>query len=61
METRLYKVTDRAGRIRLIDAGNPAQARNHCARAEYDVEVAKPHDVAALVQAGVFPEKVGAE
>lgn len=60
--TRPYKVTNTAtGEVRLVQAGNQAQARNFVARNQYAVESASGNDVIEIMQAGVKPEVATAD
>lgn len=48
---RIYKVTGPAGDPRYIRASNAAQARNHAARTQYQVEVATQDDLVEALTA----------
>lgn len=55
---RLYIVTDNDTKTeRLIDAGNPAQARLHATKTRFTTKLADQRDVARLVKAGVEVEE----
>ena len=59
-DTRIYRVAD-GDDVRLIEAANPAQALRFCAAARYQIEVARPKDVAYLMSKGVKVERAKGE
>ena len=61
MATRLYRVRlrgtpDQPATTRLVEAGNPAGARSHVARAYFEVDIPSPLEAARLCAAGVSVE-----
>lgn len=44
---------------RLVNCGNPAQARQHVTKNIYDVRVATQHEIAKAVGDGIKVEEVG--
>jgi hypothetical protein len=61
MELRLYKLLQRDGKERLIEAANPAQVARHAASGIIaSVAAASAREVADLLRAGVEIETAGA-
>ena len=58
--TRIYTVTI-PGRVRLIRASTPAQARNHVANELLSVKVAEPEECVTLGKQGVEIEEAKPE
>ncbi len=53
MSTRIYLVTDRETQaMRLIRAGNQAQAIRHAAQSRFAIEVASQDDLVQLLASG---------
>ena len=60
MSTRIYLVTDRDTQtMRLIRAGNQAQAIRHAAQSRFDIEVAGQDDLVQLLGSGQAVEVAG--
>lgn len=60
MQTRIYAITPADGSgMRLIEATSQSQALRFVAEKSYTVEIAKPKDIARLMQAGAKIESAG--
>ncbi len=60
--SRIYAVEDtKANTITLVQASNPAQARGHCARAQYKASVATQQQIVRLMSAGATVQTAGEE
>ena len=57
-QSRIYKVTNDNGAIRLIRACHPSQAITHVARSAYVAAVATQDDLVTALQAGAKIESV---
>lgn len=60
-KTRIYVATGPDGVPHLIEATNPAVARNHLVRGSVMVEVADQLDLVELIGKGLKVEKAGGE
>lgn len=56
MKTRVYLVTTKDGAVRLVEAGNHAQALRHVAKDTFNVSVATTVQVGKLVHGGTAVE-----
>lgn len=60
-QSRLYIVTDKAGKARLVDAANASQALRFVSQKDYSVVCATAKQVAEIVKTGVDVEVATAE
>lgn len=63
MRKRIYISTPTASveNTRLVEAGNPAQVRNHVTKGMFNIRVATTREVADLVADGVKVETASAD